>query len=142
MGPRVYTVEEANCLVPRLEESFRSLDALRERMRGVKFKMNALEMIWGEAVTAPDNPDRREYQHHLDGLKSLGEEFAKLVAEFEAVGAVLKGLDQGLIDFYGVKDGRLVFLCWQRGETEIAHWHHIDEGFSGRHPLDAPVEET
>ncbi len=142
MGPRVYTVDEANRLIPQVEEGFRALDAIREKMRGVKFKMNALEMIWGESVSAADNPDRREYQHHIDELKKLGEEFAGHVSRFEELGGVLKGLDQGLIDFYGVKDGRLVFLCWQRGEAEIGHWHHIDEGFAGRHPLDAPVEEA
>lgn len=142
MGPRVFSVDEANRLIPQLEENFRALDALREKMRGIKFKMNALEMIWGEAVNASDNPDRREYHHYVDELKGLGEEFARLVGRFEEIGAVLKGLDMGLIDFYGVKDGRLVFLCWQRGESEIGHWHHIDEGFAGRHPLDAPVEEA
>jgi hypothetical protein len=28
-----------------------------------------------------------------------------------------------------------VFLCWERAEDDITHWHAIDEGFSGRQPL-------
>jgi hypothetical protein len=28
-----------------------------------------------------------------------------------------------------------VLLCWHVGEDEVAFWHGLDEGFSGRKPL-------
>ena len=40
-----------------------------------------------------------------------------------------------LCDFYSIMDGREVFLCWRLGETEVSHWHDLDSGFTGRHPL-------
>ena len=31
--------------------------------------------------------------------------------------------------------GRLVFLCWKLGESEVLNWHEVDAGFRGRQPL-------
>ena len=135
MGPRVLTRKEANALVPRLEEAFREFDALRERSRQTKVKMTALEMIWGEAVSQPSCADHGEWQHHLETMEKLNNEFGKIVAGIEELGGSVKGLEQGLVDFFGVLDGRLVCLCWQRGEDSIGFWHHVDTGFAGRQPL-------
>jgi hypothetical protein len=40
------------------------------------------------------------------------------------------------VDFYTMAGGRIVCLCWRRGEPRIEHWHPVDEGFSGRRPLE------
>ena len=47
----------------------------------------------------------------------------------------VKDVDSGLCDLYHVREGRLVFLCWKRGETKFEAWHHVDSGFAGREPL-------
>jgi hypothetical protein len=52
------------------------------------------------------------------------------------LGGVVKDLDTGLVDFPARLAGVVAFLCWRLGEDEIDHWHGIDEGFSGRKPLD------
>jgi len=51
------------------------------------------------------------------------------------LGAVLKDARMGLLDFYGTVDGKLVWLCWRYGESEVAHYHALTEGFSGRKPI-------
>ena len=56
-------------------------------------------------------------------------------ARFEQLGAVIKEPRQGLVDFYGRVDGRLVWLCWKYGEAEVTHYHALDEGFGGRKPI-------
>ena len=40
-----------------------------------------------------------------------------------------------LVDFLGRKDGREVYLCWRLGEPEVAYWHELDAGYTGRRPL-------
>jgi hypothetical protein len=57
------------------------------------------------------------------------------IEELNAVGCVFKGFDGGLVDFYARLEGRDVFLCWRLGEAEIAYWHDVDAGFSGRQPI-------
>jgi hypothetical protein len=57
------------------------------------------------------------------------------VAALQELGAVVKDLDAGLVDFPSERDGTLVFLCWQLGEDTVAYWHGLEEGFAGRQPL-------
>jgi hypothetical protein len=35
-----------------------------------------------------------------------------------------------------MRQGRVVYLCWQLGEESIGYWHDIETGFGGREPLD------
>jgi hypothetical protein len=70
--------------------------------------------------------------------KQVGEAFLQLqaaVAAFDARGILLRDLDSGLIDFPALLDGREVYLCWRDGEEDIAYWHELDAGFTGREPL-------
>jgi hypothetical protein len=134
-GPRVFTPEEADALLPRVEEIFRDLDRIRDRMRLVKRKLDVLEMIYGGNPDAVAGPDRTEYRQCLEAVEEGRREFEALVARLNELGGTLKGLDEGLVDFYGVVEGHLVWLCWKRGEPEVSYYHDLDEGFAGRKPL-------
>jgi len=48
---------------------------------------------------------------------------------------MLKDARTGLVDFLSWREGELIELCWRLGEDQVAHWHRIGEGFSGRRPL-------
>jgi hypothetical protein len=61
------------------------------------------------------------------------------MAEIESIGALVKDLDIGLIDFPCVVDGNTVLLCWKMGEQRITHWHGTNEGFSARKPIDERI---
>lgn len=50
-------------------------------------------------------------------------------------GILLRDIEQGLIDFPSMREGREVFLCWRLGEDSIAWWHDTESGFSSRQPL-------
>jgi hypothetical protein len=134
-GPRVYDLEEVNELLPDLERLLDGLDEIRSKIRTLKLRINALEMIWGEAVHRSDNTDHTELQHHLEEMKGHQHSFEEITKRIAALGGQLKGLEPPLVDFYGVRDGHLVFWCWTRGEDRIDHWHHVDEGFAGRQPV-------
>jgi hypothetical protein len=30
---------------------------------------------------------------------------------------------------------RQVFLCWRLGEPDVAFWHEVNAGYTGRQPL-------
>jgi hypothetical protein len=139
MGPRIFTAREANALIPRLVKMFEGLDALKARLRQIKGKMDVLEMIWGDELQAETNPDHREHLHYLEEIETSKKDYETAVQKFGEIDAVVKSLDQGLVDFYGVIDSRLIFLCWKRGESSIEFFHHLEEGFAGRQPI--PAEE-
>ena len=139
MGPRVYTPREANALVPKLARNFDEVDQIRTRLKQIKGKVDVLEMIWGDEVQAETNPDHREYAHYMEEIERAKKEYDAATRRLVDFEAVVKSVEQGLVDFYGVIDGRLVFLCWKRGEQAIEFYHHLEDGFPGRQPI--PAEE-
>jgi len=139
MGPKIFTVREANQLIPSLDARFREIDGVRERLRRIKNKIDVLEMIWGDEIHSETNPDRREHLHYMSEVEQIKKEFDAAARGFTELEVLIKSIEAGLVDFYGVVDGRLVFLCWKRGESAVQWYHHVEEGFSGRIPL--PVAE-
>lgn len=135
VGPRVFTVDEANELVPKFEQAFTQIDELRAQLRATKIKLTALEMIWGGELQKKTCPDRGEVASLVEQLKELEERFQAVLAGLAQDSVTVKDVEQGLVDIYHVRDGRLVNLCWKRGEEAITTWHHVDEGFAGREPL-------
>jgi hypothetical protein len=64
------------------------------------------------------------------------EAFQSALAQLQEVGGALKDLDLGLVDFYGLRGGEVVFLCWKLGEERVRFWHTLDSGYAARQPLD------
>jgi hypothetical protein len=139
MGPRIYTPREASGLVPKLSRAFDEIDQIKARLKTIKGKVDVLEMIWGDEVRAETNPDHREYAHYMEEIEQSKKDFDTASKRFGEFEAVVKSVEQGLVDFYGVIENRLVFLCWKRGEKAIEYYHHLEDGFPGRQPI--PEEE-
>jgi len=78
-------------------------------------------------------PTAASLQDQLDSCMNKLEDF---VDELSEIGCELKDYQMGLIDFVGRHEGRDVYLCWKLGEERITHWHDVDAGFAGRHPID------
>ena len=122
---RLFTVEEANALLPTLRETLDQValhrDALRERAPD-------MEPILRAAVENGGGKAGSEY----------GVEAYKLYLAIERIGelgVVLKDLDMGLLDFPHKREGRIVFLCWHPPEESVEYWHDLDAGYAGRQPL-------
>ena len=65
------------------------------------------------------------------------ETLVTIVEGLEKRGIIVKGLDEGLIDFPHVRsNGEEVYLCWKVGEDDIGYWHSIRDGFAGRKRID------
>lgn len=57
-------------------------------------------------------------------------------------GCLVKDLDLGLLDFPTLLRSEEVYLCWKLGESEIAFWHGVSEGYRGRQPIDRDFLEN
>lgn len=119
---RLFTADSATRTLPlvtRVVEDIRRVYRQREAL--------------GDALlAASESPVADAQQRDFDGATRELTEFAR---ELETVGCVLKDAANGLVDFPGEIDGDEVWLCWKPGETEVAYWHPLDTGFSGRRPI-------
>ena len=130
---RLFTLEEANALVPRVRELFESIHERMERLGELQQQLESFRA-------------RKRQGEHADGeaklvTESIGtagrlsDEIRDLVREIQATGCEVKDLGQGLVDFRAQRDDRVVYLCWKLGEDHIAFWHELHTGFAGRQPL-------
>jgi hypothetical protein len=137
---KVFTVEQADRLLPSLETIFHEMDHRSLRLREVLELVQDAEEYWGDRIA---DPEVRGREKHAELLRERDDLEASLQGDIErinALGAVLKDYQQGLVDFYGYVDGRLVFLCWQRGEPAVKFYHVLESGFAARRPI-APVPQ-
>ena len=134
-APSVFTIEAANALIPRLQSL---MEAQMGRRGEIEKLLERLSQRLGKTPEAiqddPADPDDvRELKRDIIGRV---ERYHAAWSELEEMGAVLKDPRTGLVDFYGRVDGKLVWLCWKYGETQVTHYHGLDEGFSGRKPIE------
>ncbi len=134
---RIWTVEQANRRLDGIRETLPKLRAWVVRLRKVHEELHRLAEFWGRELEAPDNPDREQRQRLQDEWQSLTRRLEGEVAALQQEGIEIKDLESGLIDFYGLVDGEVVFLCWQRGEEAIGFYHTLDGGYRSRRPLEA-----
>ena len=125
-----------------LDEAERSLPLVRRILADLQAEYGT----WREAVAtfeaASAGPhSESEGSDELEALRSRVTAAALRIngylEELEAIGCIFKGFEEGLVDFYALKEDRLVFLCWKLGEDHITHWHEVDTGFAGRQPIEA-----
>ncbi len=130
--PKLFTVEEANDLVPTLTVLLTELIAKRELVQVRKRELAAMEV--------KARGDGRESAVVVGELRqALEDVLAELNAGIDRIGELgceLKDLATGLVDFPAIRDGRPVYLCWRLGEKRIAFWHELESGFAGRRPLE------
>jgi len=130
----LFSVEEANQLASELRPALERLVQVKRDFDRVQHQADVLSLAASGASAA--NPDAQALEKLQRRRAALGEELAKGIQAIQRRGCVLKDLDRGLIDFYTLAGDRLIFLCWQLGESEVAHWHPLEGGFAGRQPLD------
>ncbi len=129
---KVFTVEEANELLPVLTELVHNLQGKRDQAVEIEVRIDALELV----TNSGDDSSARELEKLVEKHRQVVAEFYKIVDEIQSHGCILKDIDLGLIDFYGVVEGRIVCLCWRLGEEQISFWHDVKEGYANRQSLD------
>jgi len=133
--PRYFTPEEANAalaevrpLVEQMVERRRELVAAQERQERVAARIGGN----GGGIEPSELAELEE------DVRVAAEGIAECISHIQRLGAQVKDLDAGLIDFPALRRGEEVLLCWHLGEEEIGYWHGLEDGFAGRRPL--PLE--
>ncbi len=68
-------------------------------------------------------------------FRALAETLKEQIDAIHDTGCTIKDVEEGLVDWPTMHDGREVLLCWKYGEQKVAHWHELGSGFAGRRPV-------
>lgn len=121
---RLFTLEEVNALIPRLEEllsHLRAKKALYDRRHDAVFLhelLTEIEQSTGledEAALALE----KDFCSLEEDLQDLGREIKKVTS----LGCLVHDLESGCVDFPGQLKGKKVFFCWQCGEKTVRYYH-------------------
>lgn len=123
--PRLFTQVEANDLLSQLQPLINQMMNGRERILELR---PDLEPVLDKAV-------RNGASHETPEALEAFTQVKNAIESIQGHGVLVKDVNAGLLDFPAEREGRVVFLCWRVGETAVDHWHELEDGFSGRHPL-------
>ncbi|MBL8150620.1 MAG: DUF2203 domain-containing protein [Blastocatellia bacterium] len=122
---KLFSVEEANRLIPELQPLVRQVAILWQNITDlqpeIQLARNNAEFGGGSPVGA----------YYIEEVTT----FLKAVNRVEKRGVLIKDYKIGLCDFPHLRDGRIIYLCWKMDEDLVHYWHEVDAGFSGRQPL-------
>jgi hypothetical protein len=133
-GPRFFSVEEANDLIGALQLEFGRVAQVRSELQPLIESMGGAEVAVAILQDGRAAPPGREAD--ATRLQRLAGEVTAAVERINAMGCLVKDLEQGLVDFYSLRDDEPVFLCWQFGEPAVSHWHPLDGGYATREPIE------
>lgn len=126
-----FTIASANEILPIVIEKFKTVTDLKNEIVKTEHELNS-------SLTPTGNFEK--YVTLKQKLNSIVAKFYQSIEDLENTGVVLKGIDEGLLDFPSKRFDDEVWLCWKKGETEIKFWHEKDVGFSGRKPISVTDE--
>jgi hypothetical protein len=138
--PRYFTIEQARATLPAVGRSIREAVQAKSKYDEAEAALQALSqriMFAGGMIVDTTAADawKTQRESNARALKSSME-------RLEEIGAVVKDLEIGLVDFPTLLRGEEVLLCWRMDEDDIEHWHGVHEGFAGRKAIDRDFLEN
>lgn len=131
---RYFRLAEAEQVLPEVERHLRDALFYKAEYERVHTDIeNTLERIRQSGGARIDPVQQAALRTERDAhVRKLQE----AMNEVENLGALVKDLDIGLLDFMARYQGHDVCLCWKLGEDAIHFWHGAEEGFRGRKAID------
>ncbi|PWU20107.1 MAG: DUF2203 domain-containing protein [Candidatus Rokuibacteriota bacterium] len=129
---RYFTPEEASELLSAVRPLAEQIVEHRRLLAVALQRRERLQVVVGGNG---GNLPPRAFAELESEVQGASAEVARCVREIHELGAQIKDLDRGLVDFPALRDGEEVLLCWQLGEERVGHWHGLDDGFAGRREL-------
>lgn len=133
--PRFFTFLEAEGLLPQVERLLRTIIQLKQDYETADAELHRINQRI--ALAGGMIPPRERVQQIRTRKDSSARALKETVEKFQEIGCQLKDVETGLVDFPTLYRGEEVYLCWKLGESSIGFWHHIEDGFRGRRPIDS-----
>ncbi len=130
---RVFTQREADAMLPRLEECLIRIQEKKQvyaRRHDILFMHELIaeaERNQSQKIDAASDIEE-EARNLEDAITKLHEEIHKI----QALGCIVRNLDDGIVEFRGAKDGQEIFYVWKLGDKKIQYYRTAQSTMNDR----------
>jgi hypothetical protein len=121
---RLFTLEEATHMIPTVDRLLGEMQEAASDLAGVRERLARVRAVSVEARNGA-----QETAFLLGQLQT-----AK--AELDRLGVHLKDVESGVVDFPSQLGAEVICLSWEKGQSEITHYHRLGEDASKLLPGD------
>lgn len=136
---RLFSVEEANALLPQLETFLLRITQKKEQMHRLHDELFMGELLHEAVQSRPAPAFPEKGNGHLDsGACEVDARVSDLeadLAQIRSLGCILRHLDAGWVEFPAERQGKMIYLCWKKGEPAIGFYRQMHAPFTERLPL-------
>lgn len=134
---RSITLQEANLFLPILKEHLSKIHVLVAEGQSLHERilrdLKQIDLSGGTQLS-------EEAQIAKNQLEDIEEKIRQEMLQIQQYGALVKSIFPARIDFLSERHKQPVYLCWQSGESQVSHWHPIEENFFTRRLIQQPNE--
>lgn len=122
-----YELDAANARIAELRPILSALREARDEIAAGQVRLAQL--------SAGEDADKALIAREQQAMTATVRSMEAAVLQIDAWDVNLRDIGSGLVDIPALANGRPIWLCWKLGEGEIAWWHELDAGVTGRKPL-------
>ncbi len=127
-----FNVDEVNARLPLVR---RIVEDLRNSWIRCKQIRTRLRNFQRESVDNHSVELRETMRRLREEEQLLEREITNLEEEANQIGAIVRDPRRGVVDFFSVRDGHLIYLVWTHGEHQVAFWRKLDARLIDKKPI-------
>ncbi len=127
-----FSVDEVNARLPlvrRIVEDLRNSSIRCQQIR-TRLRNFQRESVDNHSIELLETMNRLREEEQL-----LEREIANLEEEANQIGAIVRDPRRGVVDFFSVRSGHLIYLVWTLGEEQVAFWRKLDARLKDKKPI-------
>lgn len=132
MTRKYFSLAEANALLPSVRADLEALKKIKRELEHKFYSLHKLQSAPTDNQQAGSDDPFFKLECEIEFLQM---EAHTHVSNVHRLGAELKDVGIGLVDFPALMNGAEVLLCWRLGEEQISFYHSRENGFMGRKPI-------
>ncbi len=123
---KYYSTSEAEDMIPLLKNQIINLMKLG---RAIDF-LESVDIQYDDEYETIKQDITMNKKFHEYSLR-----FCKEVEDLLNQGVVLRDIEEGLVNFFSLHNGKEIFLNWRIGEHKIDSWYEVGSEYESKKPI-------
>ena len=123
---KYYTISEAEDIIPLLKPRIVNLVKLNS---AINF-LESVDIQYDDEYETIKQDVLMNKKFHDYSLR-----FCRELERLLKIGVVLRDTEEGIVNFFGLHEGKEIFLNWKLGEHRIDSWHEVGSEYETRKPI-------